>query len=85
MRRASARDFTVYTSSVIPALHEITALEKLCAVLELVERSVLGQNSECLNLDIFNLVMVNLMDLECRVFKIMLCLRMIFFRAQKLY
>ena len=31
-----------HTSSVIPALHEITALEKLCAVLELVERIVLG-------------------------------------------
>ena len=79
----------IHTSSVIPALHEITALEKLCAVLELVERIVLGHNTvsrkcECLNLDIFNLVAVNLMDLECRVFKIMLCVRMIFFRAQKL-
>ena len=80
----------IHTSSVIPPLHEITALEKLCAVLELVERSVLSHNTvswkcECLDLDVFNLVVVNLMDLECRVFKIMLCLRMIFFRARKLY
>ena len=80
----------IHTSSIIPALHEVIALEKLCAVLELVERSVLGHNTvsrkcECLDLDIFNLVGVNLIDLGCRVFKIMLCLCMIFFRAQKLY
>jgi hypothetical protein len=78
-----------HTSSVIPALHEITALEKLCAVPELLERIVLVHNTvsrkcECLNLDIVNLVAVNLMDLECRVFKILLCVPMIFFRAQKL-
>ena len=62
-----------HTSSVISALHEITALEKLCAVLELVERIVLGHSTvsrkcECLNLDIFNLVAANLMDLECRAY-----------------